>query len=104
MVLQERWLFPKNIGQLYERFLNVPIAFTLIYIFGGIFAGSSIPIIPQRIKDLLEKPLFRFLAIFGLSYTATGEVEYGLAGTVVYLAIMHLLRTPEERAKMPYGF
>ena len=54
--------------------------------------------------NYLNSPLFRLLGLLALAYTSTGEVEYALSSTFLILLFLHLLRTPEEREKIPLGF
>jgi hypothetical protein len=39
------------------------------------------------------------LSVVLISFTATQDVEYALISTVLFLSIMYLLKTPEERKK-----
>lgn len=88
-----------------EKILRLPIIFTLIYIYGGLFANQAVSYVPNRLTKLFEtQPLFRLIGLLALGYTATGEVEYAIVSTAIILIIMHLLRTPEEREKLPLGF
>jgi len=88
-----------------EKILRLPIIFTLIYIYGGLFANQAVSYVPNRLTRLFEtKPYFRLIGLLALGYTATGEVEYSIISTTIILLVMHFLRTPEEREKLPFGF
>jgi hypothetical protein len=34
-----------------------------------------------------------------IAFGATGDIEYALASTVIFLSVMYLLKTPEERRR-----
>lgn len=86
-----------------EKILRLPLIFTLIYVFGGIFAGLHYPY-PNKLFVLFEKyPLMRLFGILCLAFTATGQIEYAFIGTIIFFFIINVLRTPEEREKYPYG-
>jgi len=88
-----------------EKYLRLPIIFSMLYVYGGLFASKAVSIVPKKLVELINKyAFFRLLGILSLSYTATGEVEYAIVSTIIFLMIMHLLRDEEERKKMPYGF
>ena len=44
------------------------------------------------------------LFVFAIAYTATQSITISLYGTVLFFIILHLIRTPEERANIPGGF
>jgi hypothetical protein len=86
-----------------EKFLRLPLIFTLIYVFGGIFAGLNYPY-PEFLYSSFKKyPLVRLFGILCLAFTATGQIEYALVGTIIFFFVINILRTPEERKKYPYG-
>jgi hypothetical protein len=86
-----------------EEVLRLPLLFTLIYVFGGIFAGLHYPY-PKYLFELFEKySLMRFFGILCLAFTATGQVEYAIGGTLIFFFMVNIMRNDEERIKYPYG-
>ena len=97
--------FVPDMFQGVEKYLRLPILFSIIYVYGGLFASQAVSFIPKRLQEaFINNPLFRLLGVLALAYTATGEIEYAFTSSIVILGILHLLRTPEEREKIPYGF
>lgn len=86
-----------------ERILRIPVLFTVIYVFGGLFAGLHFDY-PQKLRYLFENyAIVRFIGLFALAYTATGEIEYTIAAMIIFSIIMNLFRNKEEREKYPLG-
>ena len=85
-----------------DKVLGIPVIFTMIVIFQGLYGGLGVPHTPQRLSELSNSPLFRFLFVAAIAYTGTGDVETAAVATIVVLAILHAMRTPEERKEVPY--
>ncbi len=86
-----------------EKILRIPVIFTVIYVFGGLFAGLHFDY-PQRLRYLFENySIVRFIGLFALAYTATGEIEYTAAAMVIFAILMNLFRNKEERERYPLG-
>jgi hypothetical protein len=87
----------------FEKFLRLPIIFTLIYILGGLYAGLNYPY-PKKLDEIFQKYAFvRLIGVLFLAFTATGQIEYAIIGTIMFLFIINIIRSPEERKKYPYG-
>lgn len=86
-----------------EKILRIPVIFTVIYIFGGLFAGLHFDY-PKKLRYLFENyAIIRFLGLFALAYTATGEIEFSIAAIIIFVIIMNLFRSEEEKVKYPLG-
>lgn len=89
-----------------DPYLTSPSLFSLIVLFQGCFGGSAVIQTPKRLTDALIKypisPLIRFLFLLAISYTATSHSETAIVFTFVYILFLHLIRTKEEREKVPY--
>ena len=82
-----------------ETFIkNQPVIFTLIVVYQGLFSGNAIDI-PKNLKVLFDNKMFRFMSLLLIAFTATSDVEYALLSTFIFLGIMYLFKTPEEREK-----
>lgn len=82
-----------------ELFVNSqPVFFSLIILYQGLFAGNAIEI-PKRLKVLFGNKVFRFVSLMLIAFSATKDIEYALFSTVIFVAAMYGLKTPEERKK-----
>lgn len=82
-----------------ESFIRTqPILFSLIILFQGLFSGNAFKI-PERLMTFFENKLFRFVSLMIIAFTATRDIEYALISTFIFLSIMYILKTPEERKK-----
>ena len=73
-----------------------PILFTLIILYQGLFSGNAIKI-PQNLRNLFNNKVFRFISLMAIAFSATQDIEYALISTVLFLTVMYLIKTPEER-------
>ena len=80
--------------------MGFPVIFSLIVMFQGCFGGLGMIQTPARLEKLISSPISRFLFLFAISYTATSDVETAAFSTVLFLVMMHLLRSEEERKKL----
>ena len=81
-----------------EKVLKMPIIFSLIILYQGLFSGNAIKI-PIRLKSMFNSQTFRFFSLMLIALSATSDVEYALASVVIFLTIIYVLKTPEEREK-----
>lgn len=73
-----------------------PILFTLIILYQGLFSGNAIRI-PENLRTFFNNKVFRFMSLMAIAFSATQDIEYALVSTVMFLTIMYLIKTPEER-------
>lgn len=82
-----------------ELFIKAqPLVFSLIIMYQGLFAPNAI-VIPERLEKLFGNKVFRLVSLMAIAFGATGDIEYALASTVIFLSVMYLLKTPEERRR-----
>ncbi len=82
-----------------ELFIKAqPLVFSLIIMYQGLFAPNAIAI-PERLDKLFGNKVFRLVSLMAIAFGATGDIEYALASTVIFLSVMYLLKTPEERRR-----
>ena len=97
--------YPTNVlPSFLEKYINMPTLLSLITIFQGCFGGMGIVTVPQRLKDSVNNPVMRLFFVAAVSYTATTDIETAILTTLIFFAIMHLLRTPEERDELGFFF
>ena len=75
-----------------------PVIFSLIVVYQGLFSGNAIEI-PKNLKVLFDNKIFRFMSLLLIAFTATRDIEYALLSTFLFLFMMYLFKTPEEREK-----
>jgi hypothetical protein len=73
-----------------------PILFTLIILYQGLFSGNAIKI-PENLRAFFNNKVFRFASLMAIAFSATQDIEYALISTMVFLTIMYVIKTPEER-------
>jgi hypothetical protein len=84
-----------------DKFLGEATIFTMVVIMQGCFGGLGMAQTPKVLAEAAKTPIFRFLFLAAIGYTATSDIETALFGTAIFAAVMHLLRTPEERKEVP---
>jgi hypothetical protein len=75
-----------------------PIIFSLIILYQGLFSGNAFKV-PDRLMTLFENKAFRFTSLMLIAFSATKDIEYALFSTLIFLSIMYMFKTPEEREK-----
>ena len=73
-----------------------PILFTLIILYQGLFSGNAIQI-PENLRSLFNNKIFKFVSLMAIAFSATQDIEYALISTTLFLTVMYLIKTPEER-------
>lgn len=75
-----------------------PILLSLIILYQGLFASNAIQI-PERLEKLFRNKTFRLVSLMAIAFSATGDIEYALFSTIIFLVVMYVLKTPEERRR-----
>ena len=81
-----------------EKAIRLPILFSMIIIYQGLFSGKSVQM-PERIEKAFSYPAFRLLSLIMVALSATGDIEYAVIATLFFLTIVYVLKTKEEREK-----
>lgn len=82
-----------------EFFVNSqPLFFSLLILYQGLFSGNAV-VIPDRLKNLFENRIFRFISLMLIAFSATKDFEYALLSTMIFVTVLYALKTPEERKK-----
>ena len=63
---------------------------------------SGIIEVPEKLSKFLEKKPIKFLSLFMIALSSTGDIEQSIFLTISFLAFVHLWRTSEERKQHPY--
>ena len=97
--------YPTNIlPAIIENYMRLPTLMSLIVIFQGTMGGLGMPFIPARISQFVEHPLGRLLFVSAISFTTTQDIETSIATTLIFFALMYVLRTKEEREALGFIF
>ena len=81
-----------------EKVLKMPIIFSLLILYQGLFSGNAISI-PSRLKSMFDSQVFRFVSLMLIALSATSDIEYALASVIIFLTVIYVMKTPEERKK-----
>ena len=79
-----------------ERTMKLPVVLTMVILYQGFFSESAVSI-PSRLQAVLDKPIIRFISILSVAISATGDVEYAIAATLLFLTFLYVIKTKEER-------
>ena len=91
-------LTPVNGGP--NLFATYPLLFALLFLFQMCFGRFGVIQTPEKIKRLFSQPLFRIVLLYGIAFTATANLETAGMATFVFVIVMHLFRTQEEKNEM----
>jgi len=90
-----RFLGPLS-NQTEKTIKSQPILFTLIILYQGLFSGNAIKI-PENLRALFDNKIFKFVSLMAIAFSATQDIEYALISTTLFLTVMYIIKTPEER-------
>lgn len=85
-----------------DKYGSTPFIISLIVIFQGCFGGMGVAQTPALLKKLTNNPIFRFVFVCAIAYTATTDIEMALVSTLIFFVFLHMIRTDEERKKMKF--
>lgn len=91
--------FTNNIESFIRKY---GVIFTVVVMYQGLFGGLAISNEPSVLRKLNQNVLFKLFTLFAVGFTATRDVETTLIGMVLFIILLHLLRTPEERKKITF--
>lgn len=80
-------------------FSRYAVAFTLVVMYQGIFGGATKIDMPERMQVVADNTYFRVFTLFAIAFTATKDVEISVVSVVMFIALINILRTKEEREK-----
>ena len=83
-------------NQTEKTIMSQPILFTLIILYQGLFSGNAIRI-PENLRILFNNKIFKFISLMAIAFSATRDIEYALISTTLFLTVIYLIKTPEER-------
>jgi hypothetical protein len=87
-----------------DKYGSTSFIISLIVIFQGCFGGMGVAQTPVLLKNLTNNPIFRFIFICTIAYTATTDIEMALVSTSIFFIFLHMIRTDEEKKKMNFFF
>tara|TARA_B110000285_G_C15141855_1_gene631322 strand:- start:174 stop:467 length:294 start_codon:yes stop_codon:yes gene_type:complete len=81
-----------------EGFFNkYTVAFTLVVMYQAIFVGASTVEVPERLRVISTNVFFRIFTLFAIAFTATKDVEVSVLSVALFIAMINIIKTPEER-------
>jgi len=102
LLIYGRLTVPQVFPDRVDSYLGTPAIFSLVVIAQGLLGGLGLPQVPEKLKSLQRNPIARFSFMAAIAYTATSDLELAIVSTGTFALIMHALRTPEEKAEVPY--
>jgi len=94
---------PTNIfPPIFDKYMGTPVLFSLIVLFQGCFGGMGLIKVPDKIVELAKQPLARIIYLLLISYTATSDLEVALFAVCLFLGLMYLAKSDEERKNTPF--
>ena len=78
-------------------FKKYGILFTILVMYQGLFGGLSLSNRPGILDKLSTNIWFKFFTLFCIAFSATRDIETSLISLLLFIALLHILRSPEER-------
>lgn len=57
---------------------------------------------PSRLKSFMQSTFMRFVLLLLVSYISTGDIENAIFLAMLFLGLIQLIRTKDERERHPY--
>lgn len=84
-----------------ENIVNAPAIYGLIVLLQTIFGAPGITDKPQIFNKIQESAFAKFIALFVLAFAVVRDLEDAVFVTVLFLAVVQLLRSKKEREEHP---
>lgn len=83
-----------------ENFFSREYIFTSLVLLQALFGGKGLAgPLPQRLERVFDNPLVRLILLTAVSFTATKEIDTAIVVVCAFLALLWIIRTPEERKR-----
>ena len=82
---------------------NYGVIFTMIVMYQGLFGAVVINNEPKILSKIDDNVFFKLITLFAVGFTATKDVETTLVGVVIFVLMLHLLRSREEKKKVTFS-
>tara|TARA_R110002153_G_scaffold272326_1_gene440874 strand:- start:585 stop:887 length:303 start_codon:yes stop_codon:yes gene_type:complete len=86
--------FSDNVESFMKKY---SVMFTLLVIYQGLFGGMSLSSPPERLVKLSDNVYVKLATMFAIAFTATKDVEIALVSIVLFVVVVNLIKTPEEK-------
>ena len=90
-----------NIERVVKRY---GVLFSLIVMYQGLFGGMSLRDQPERLQSLKDNVAFKIFTMTCIAFTATQDIETALLSVALFITLIYLIKTPEEREGGPLDF
>ena len=84
-------------------FKKYGVLFSLLVIYQGLFGGFVLSNKPKRLIKASQHIAFKLLTLLAISFTATKDIETSILAILLFIIIVHMLRTPDEKQKTNFG-
>lgn len=88
-----------------EQQMNAPLAMSTIVLCQALFGSQGFTDPPQKLLSIFKAKYgwaVRLTALTLMAYGATQQIEVAASTVIIFLVLMQLLRTPEERKAHPW--
>lgn len=79
-------------------FKRYATAFSVLVLYISLFGGMVIENRPSILDKLSKNQYFKLFTLIAIAFTATRDIEISVISALVFIVLIHLLRTDEERA------
>ena len=84
-------------------FKKYGVAFTLLVMYQGLFGGLSLSNKPKVLTKLSYNLWFKLFTMFCIAFSATKDIETSLISICLFIALLHILRSPKEREDVSWA-
>jgi hypothetical protein len=85
-----------------EKSMKGPVSFGLLVLLQALFGGQGFTDTPSKLKHMFKWDVVKFIALYAIAFSGTQDIEESFFVLLAFLALMQLIRTPEERKEHPY--
>lgn len=73
------------------------VLFSLIVMYQGLFGSMSLKDQPKRLKTLQNNVIFKLVTLLCIAFTATQDIEISIVSVFLFIMLLYIIKTPEER-------
>ena len=75
---------------------SYPMIFTLLVLYQGTMGGQGFKV-PKTIENVANNPIFNFVSLFTIAFTASQDIEIAILSTILFLSIFYVLEFYEGK-------
>ena len=85
----------------FENNMSIPIMIGIIVLMQGLLGSHNFKV-PERMEKIVSHPFGRMLSMWLIIFSGTQDVELSTLILIMFLIILHFVRTDEERKNHPF--